>query len=103
MHASVNCLLYLVKMLVSVSIAAGFQLILSWAIMVVEECCSLVDLYNGIRNGSIEVPSTSSRPFEFPETLKEQPCSVVVASKQLGPFQPCNLEAKSGEVASFGI
>ena len=85
------------------SIATGFKLTLSWTIMVVEECCSLVDLYNGIRDGSIEVPSTSSRLFEFPETLKEQPFSVVVASKQLGPFQPCNLEAKSGEVASFGI
>jgi len=32
------------KMLVSVSSVAGFQLILSWAIMVVEEYCSLVDL-----------------------------------------------------------
>jgi len=60
-------------------------------------------IYNGIHNGNIEVPSTSSRPFEFPETLKEQPFSVVVASKQLGPFQPCNLEMKLGEVASFGI
>ena len=67
-------------MLVSVSIAAGFKLILPWAIMVVQECCSLVELYTGIRDGSIEVPSTSSRPFEFPETYKEQPFSVVVAS-----------------------
>ena len=57
----------------------------------IEECCSLVDLYTGIRNGSIEVQSTSSRPFEFPETFKEQPFSVVVASKQSGLFQPCNL------------
>ena len=55
-------------MLVSVSIAAGFKLILPWAIMVVQECCSLVELYTGIRDGSIEVPSNSSRPFEFPET-----------------------------------
>ena len=66
--------------------------------MVVEECWSLVDLYNGI----IEVLSTSSCPFEFPETFKEQPFSTVVASKQLRPFQPCNLAAKLGEVASFG-
>jgi len=72
--------------------------------MVMEERCSLVDLYNGICNGSIEVPSTSSYmyPFKFPETLKEQPFSVVVASKQSGPFQPCNLAVKLGEVASFG-
>ena len=70
--------------------------------MVMEECWSLVDLYNEISNGSIEITSTRSRPFEFPETFKEQPFSVVVASKQLGPFQPCNLAAKLGEVASFG-
>jgi len=44
MRASVSCQLYLVKMFVSVSIAAGFQLILSWAIMMVKDCCSLVDL-----------------------------------------------------------
>ena len=44
MHTSVSCQLYLVKILVPVSIAAGFQLILPWATMVVEECCSLVDL-----------------------------------------------------------
>jgi len=44
MRTSVSSQLYLMKMLISVSIAAGFQLILSWAIMVVEECCSLVDL-----------------------------------------------------------
>ena len=93
---------YLVKMLASVSIVAGFYLILPWAIMVVEESCSLVDLYIGIREGSIEVPSTSSCPFEFPETFKEQPFSLVVASKQSGPFQPCNLAAKLGEVAAFG-
>ena len=89
-------------MLVSVGIAADFKLILPWAIMVVQECCSLVELYTGIRDGSIEVPSTSSHPFEFPETYKEQPFSVVVASKQSGPFQPCNLAAKLGEVAAFG-
>jgi len=89
-------------MLVSVSIAAGFQVTLSWAVMVVKECCSLVDLYNGICNGSIEVPSTSSRPFEFSETLKEQPFSIVMASKQSVPFLPCNLGAMLGEVASFG-
>ena len=40
---------------VSVSIAADFQLILSMAIIVVEERFSLVDLYNGTRDGSIEL------------------------------------------------
>ena len=93
---------YVVKMLVSVSIAAGFHLILAWSIMVVEQWCSLVDLYHGIRNGSIKIPSISSRPFEFPETFKEQPFSMAVASKQSGPFQPCKLVAKLGEVAAFG-
>ena len=68
MRASVSCQLPWLVMLVSVSIAAGFKLILPWAIMVVQECCSLVELYTGIRDGSIEVRSTSSRPFEFPET-----------------------------------
>jgi len=41
-----------------------------------------------------EVLSTSSRPFEFPETFKERPFSVIVARKQSGPLQPCNLAAK---------
>jgi len=40
MRASVSCQLYFMKML---SIAAGFQLILSCAIMVVVECCSLTE------------------------------------------------------------
>ena len=102
MRASVSCQLPWLMMLVSVSIAAGFKLILPWAIMVVQECCSLVELYTGIRDGSIEVTSTSRCPFEFPETYKEQPFSVVVASKQSGSFQPCNLAAKLGEVAAFG-
>ena len=93
---------YHVNMLVSVSISAGFCLILPWSIMVFEESCSLVELYTGIHDGSIEVPSTSSCPFEFPNTYKEQPFSVVVASKLAGPFQPCNLVAKLGEVAAFG-
>ena len=35
-------------------------------------------------------------------SYKEQPFSVVVSSKQSGPFQPCNLAAKLGEVAAFG-
>ena len=30
------------------------------------------------------------------------PFSVAVANKQPGPFQPCNLVAKLGEVAAFG-
>ena len=70
--------------------------------MVVEECCSPVYSYNGIHDGSIAVLSTSSRPFEFPETLKEQPFSIVMASKQSGSSQPCNLGAVLGEAASFG-
>jgi len=41
MRISVSCQLYLVKVLVSVSIAAGFQHILSLEIMVVEECFCL--------------------------------------------------------------
>ena len=69
--------------------------------MVVEECWSLVDLYNGICNDSIEVPSTSSRSFELPETFKEQPFSIVMASKQLGPFQPCNLAVKLGAFGTY--
>ena len=97
MRASVSCQLPWLVMLASVSIAD--KLILPW---VVQECCSLVELYSGICDGSIEVPSTSSHPFEFPETYKEQPFSVVVASKQSGPFQPCNLAAELGEMAAFG-
>ena len=43
MRASVSCQLPWLVMLVSVSIAAGFKL-LPWAIMVVQECCSVVEL-----------------------------------------------------------
>ena len=54
-----------VKMLVSVSIAAGFHHILAWSINVVEERYSLVDLYTGSRDGSIEVLSISRElPFQ---------------------------------------
>ena len=67
--------------------------------MVVEESCSLVDLYAGIRYGTVEVPSASTSPFVFPEAFREQPFSVLVGSKHSGPFQPCNLAARLGEVA----
>ena len=69
-------------MLVFVSVSAGFHTILSWEIMVV---WSLVDLYTGIRDGSVKVPSSSSRPFVFPEMFREQPFSVSVGSKHVGP------------------
>ena len=100
MHASVNCLLYIVKMLVSVSIAAGFQLILSWAIMVVEECCSLVDLYNGIRNAVLKFHPPAATLSSFLKPSKSS--HFRSCGKQSGPFQPCNLVAKLREVASFG-
>ena len=70
--------------------------------MVVEESCSLVDLYAGIRDGTVEVPSASMSPFVFPEAFREQPFSVLVGSKLSGPFQPCNIAARLGEVAAFG-
>ena len=50
----------------------------------VEESLSIVDLYSvytGIQDGSIEAPSSGSRPFIFPETFREQPFSVSVGSK----------------------
>ena len=75
MCASICRLLYLVKMFGLGEYCCWFPA-LSWTIMVVKECCSLIDLYNGIHDGSIEVPSTSSRPFEFPATLKEQPFAI---------------------------
>ena len=67
--------------------------------MVVEESCSLVDFYTGIRDETVEVPSASTSPFIFPEAFSEQSFSVLVGSKQSGPFQPCNLAARLGEVA----
>ena len=70
--------------------------------MAVEESCSLVDLYAGIRDGTVEVPSASMSPFIFPEAFREQPFSVSVWSKQSGCFQPCNLSARLGEVTAFG-
>ena len=54
----------------SVSVSAGFHTILSWAIMVVEESWSLVDLYTGMWDGSVKVPSSSSCPFVFLETFR---------------------------------
>ena len=45
---------------VSVIIDAIFDLISPWSIMVVEESCSLVDLYTGIQDGNVEVLFTSS-------------------------------------------
>ena len=70
--------------------------------MVVEEFCSLVDLYAGIRDGTVEVLSASTFPFVFPEAFREQPFYVLVGSKPSGPFQPCNITARLGEVAAFG-
>ena len=40
-------------------------------IMMVEESCSRVDLYTRVRDGSVEVPSTSSCYFEFVMTFRE--------------------------------
>jgi len=50
----------------------------------------------------MEVPSTNIHPFEFSESVKEQPFSVIVAIKQAEPFQLCNLAAKLGQMAFFG-
>ena len=88
-------------MLVSVGISAGFHTILSWAFMVVEESWSLVDLYAGIRDGSVEVPSSNSCPFVFLEMFREQPFLVSVGSKHCGPFHACSVSATLGEVAPF--
>ena len=88
-------------MLVCVSISVGVQTILSWVIVVVEESWSLVDLYTGIRDASIDVPSISTRPFTFPEAFSEQPFSVLVGSKRSGPFCACSPSATLGEVAPF--
>ena len=56
-HAQCYQLAHSKSMLVCVSIAGGFLTILPWTIMVVEESCSLVDLYAGIRDGTVKVPS----------------------------------------------
>ena len=45
--------------------------ILPWTIMVVEESCSLVDFYAGIRDGTVEVLFVSTSPFVFPEAFRE--------------------------------
>ena len=47
------------------------------------------------------LPAAALSSFLKP-SYKKQPFSVVVASKKSGPFQPCNLAAKLGEVAAFG-
>ena len=73
-------------MLISISISAGFHTILSWVIIVVEESWLLVDLYTGIRDGSVNVPSCSSHPFIFPLTLREYPFLMLVGSKHCSPF-----------------
>ena len=70
--------------------------------MVAEESWSLVDFYTRIPDGSVEVPSSSSHPFVFPETFREQPFLVSVGSKHCGPFHACSVSATPGEVAPFG-
>ena len=70
--------------------------------MVVKESWSPVDLYTGIRDGSVEVPSRSSRRFVFPETFREQPLSVSAGSKHCGPFHACSVSAMLGKTAPFG-
>ena len=47
-------------------------------------------------------PSASTSPLVFPEAFREPLFSVLVGSKQSGPFQPCNLASRLGEVAAFG-
>ena len=89
-------------MLVAVRIDVGVREILSWSILVVEELWTVLELYNGIRDGHIQVPSTTGRQFQFPAELKEQPLYTGVGSKQSGPFNSCSLLAKLGEIAAFG-
>ena len=76
--------------------------ILAWCILVVEELWTVLELYNSIRDGHIQVPSTAGRQFQFPEELKEQPLYAGVGSKQSGPFNSCSLSAKLGQIAAFG-
>ena len=87
-----------------VRIDVGVREILAWcsSILVVEELWTVLELYNGIRDGHIQVPSTAGRQFQFPEELKEQPLYAGVGSKQSGPFNSCSLSAKLGEIAAFG-
>ena len=56
-----------------------------------------------IRDGTVEVPSASTSPFVFPEAFREQPFSVLVRSKQSGPFQPCNLAARFGTYLKYVV
>ena len=37
-------------------------------------------------DGIVEIPSTSTHPFVFPKTVKEQPFSVMVGNKQWGSY-----------------
>ena len=85
-----------------VRIDVGVREILVWCILVVGELWTVLELYNAIRDGHIEIPSTAGRLFQFPEELKEQPLYSGVGSKQSGPFNSCSLSAKLGEIAAFG-
>ena len=46
-------------MLVAVRIDVGAHEILSWSILAIEELCMVLELYNGIRDCHIQVPSTT--------------------------------------------
>ena len=65
----------------------------------------MLELYNGIRDGHIQVLFTAGRQFRFPEELKEQPLYAGVGSKQSGPFNSFSLLAKLhvGKIAAFGM
>ena len=85
-----------------VTIDVGVREILSWSILVVDELWTVLELYEGIRDGHVQVPSTAGRQFQFPAELKEQPLYAGVGSKQSGPFNSCSLLARLGEIAAFG-
>ena len=89
-------------MLVGVRIDVGVREILAWCTLVVGGLWTVLELYIGIRNGHIEIPSTAGRQFQFLEELKEQSLYAGVGSKQSGPFNLCSLLAKQGEIAAFG-
>ena len=53
------------RMVLGVRIAVGVRKILSWSILVVEELWTVLELFNGIRGGHIQVPSTTGHQFQI--------------------------------------
>lgn len=69
--------------------------------LVIEESCSLVDLFIGFCNASVEVHPLAAAILSLSWPSKSS-WSMIVKSKQSGSFQSCHLVETLGQVAALG-